>query len=156
MRKIPLVVAGVLLGTGLVTGCGSTTSKYCDAVKADAATLTDFTSTQVQPDFSKVPAFLADAKDLQAKAPADVEKDWVVITSTLDSLADSLKDVGLTFAQFATFLDTGKLPADVTQAETAGLALKYQQLGTDTVTKATNDISDHAASACKVDLSKKG
>ena len=156
MKKTPVLVAAVLLASGLVAGCGSGSSGYCDSVKKDAGTLTDFTSPEVQPDFAKIPAFLADAKQLQRKAPKEVADDWSVITSTLESLSDGLKDAGLTYAQFAEFLQTGKLPDDVTQAKTAGLALKYQQLGTDLVTKAANDITRHAADACKVDLTRKG
>jgi hypothetical protein len=155
MTKVPVIVAAVLLSSSLVVGCGSG-DRYCNAVKADASTLTNFTSPDVQPDFAKIPAFLRDARDLEAKAPPQVKDDWAVITSTLQSLADSLKDAGLTFPQFATFLATGRLPAGVTQSKTAGVALKYQQLGADIVTRAANDITEHAADACKVDLTRKG
>lgn len=155
MTKLPVIAAAVLLGSSLVVGCGGS-DNYCNAIKADAATLTNFTSPDVQPDFAKIPAFLADANDLESKAPKQVKDDWGVITTTLQSLADSLKDAGLTFPEFATFLNTGKLPADVTQAKTAGVALKYQQLGTDIVTRASNVITKHAADSCGVDLTKKG
>lgn len=155
MSKIVVVLAGVLLAASLVSGCGGD-SEYCSTVKADAATLTDFTSPDVRPDFARIPVFLADAKSLQAKAPKQVTEDWAVITSTLASLADSLKDAGMTFDEFATFLRTGQLPEGVTQAKTAALALKYQQLGADVVTRAANDITRHAASSCKVDLTRKG
>ena len=156
MTKIPTLVTGALLASCLVSGCGGGTSGYCDAVRADAQTLTNFTSPSVQPDFRKIPAFLSDAKQLQAKAPEEVADDWSVIISALQSLSDGLQDAGMTYAQFAVFLGTGKLPPDVTQARTAGLALKYQQLGADIVTKAANDITAHAADACKVDLTRKG
>ncbi|RNL79268.1 hypothetical protein [Nocardioides marmorisolisilvae] len=155
MKKIPVMVAAALLGSSLVSGCGGS-SGYCDTVKADAQTLTDFTSPAVQPDFAKIPAFLKDAKDLESKSPKEVKEDWSVITSTLQSLSDGLADVGMTYAQFATFLSTGTLPDGVTQAQTAGLALKYQQLGADIVTKAANEITQHAAHSCDVDLTRKG
>ena len=155
MKKIPVMAVGALLASGLVSGCGGGTSAYCNEVKADAVTLTNFTSPDVRPDFAKIPAFLTDAKKLQRKSPKEVKEDWSVITSTLQSLSDGLKDAGMTFPQFATFLATGTLPDNVTQAKTAGLALKYQQLGADIVTKAANDITMHAADTCKVDLTRK-
>ena len=104
MKKIPVIAVGALLASSLVGGCGGGSSGYCDAVKADAQTLTNFTSPAVQPDFAKIPDFLTDANQLEGKAPKEVKEDWTVITSTLQSLSDALKDVGMTYEQFATFL----------------------------------------------------
>ena len=156
MQKIPVLAILAVLASSLAAGCGSGSSAYCETVRSDAATLTNFTAPDIQPDFAKIPAFLAAAEQLERKAPREVEDDWSVITSTLESLSDGLEDAGLTYEQFATFLSTGQLPAHVTQAKTAGLALKYQQLGADVVTRAANDITKHAARACQVDLTRKG
>ena len=156
MRTVVVIATAALLGSSVVSGCGGANAGYCDAIKADAPILTDFTATDVKPDFTNIPRFLVDAKQLGRQAPDDVKGDWNIVVKTLEGLTEALKAAGLTFPQFETFLETGQLPPNVTQAKTAGLALQYQQLGTDSMTRAANEITNQAADVCKVDLTKKG
>jgi len=159
MRRFSALTAIVLLGTGLVTGCGSSgggsgsSSAYCNDLKSSAASIKSFTASSGTPDFSKLSDFIDKAHELAGKAPSDIKDDWAVMVSAMDALTSTLAEAGLKIEDIGTLM-TGQLPDGVDPTKLAGLTTKLQEIGSDKVQKAGDAISKQAKDTCKVDLDK--
>ena len=162
MGKISIIAAGLLLGSGLVTGCGSSDDDggsasgdgYCAQLKSAASSIRSFTADDATPDFSKFADFINKAHELAKDAPSDVEDDWKVMIGAMDKLTAALDDAGIKLEDFGAIVTSGQLPEGVDPAKLTELTGKIQELGGDEVNKAGDAISKHAKDECKVDLNK--
>jgi hypothetical protein len=164
MRRFSALTAIVVLGAGLVTGCGSSggsggsggsSSGYCSEIKSSAESIKSFTAGSGTPDFTKLADFIAKAHDLANKAPSDIKDDWTVLVGAMDALTSALSDAGLKLEDMG-MLMAGQMPPGVDTSKLAGLAPKLQAIGSANVTKAGNAISKQAKDVCKVDLKSAG
>ena len=161
MRRISIVVATLLLGSGLITGCGSSdddgggggnsSSAYCSAMKASAAGLKSLNGGT--PDFTKLSEFIDKAHDLADKAPSDIKDDWTVLVGAMDALTSALSDAGLKLEDLG-LLMSGQIPDGVDTTKLAGLTSQLQGIASDKVTKASAAIRKQAKDDCGVDLDK--
>src|SRR5690348_16043510 len=147
MRKFSALTAIVVLGAGLVTGCGSSSdgggnggsgsssSGYCSDIKSSADSIKAFTAGTGTPDFTKLADFIAKAHDLADKAPSDIKDDWTVMVAAMDSLTSALSDAVLKLEDLGAMM-SGQLPDGVDASNLAGLATKLQAIGSDNVIKA--------------------
>jgi hypothetical protein len=164
MGKISISIfsAGLLLGSGLVTGCGSDDDggggnaggDYCKTLKSAASNVRSFTAKGATPDFAKIQDFLDTAHDLADEAPSEVKDDWTVVLGAMDSLTSALEEAGIKLEDFGDIIATGQLPEGVDPAKLTALTGKLQAIGNEKVTKAGEAISKHAKDDCDVDLSK--
>jgi hypothetical protein len=156
MRRISVLTAVAVLGTGLVTGCGGggsgSESAYCKDLKSSAAGIRSFTAGST-PDFSQLSDFIAKAHDLADEAPGDIKDDWKVMTDAMDALTSALQDAGIKLEDLGSLM-TGQVPDGVDPSKLAALPAKLQEIGSDKVQKAGDAISKQAKDTCKVDLKK--
>lgn len=162
MRRFSALTAIVVLGTGLVTGCGGgggsssgSSSAYCSDLKTSAESIRSFTAASGAPDFAKLADFIDKTHELAAKAPSDIKDDWAVLVSAMDALTSTLQEAGLKVEDLGSLM-TGQLPDGVDPTKLAGLTTKLEAIGSDKVQKAGDAISKQAKDACKVDLNKVG
>jgi hypothetical protein len=162
MRRFSALTAIVVLGAGLVTGCGSSgggsgssSSGYCSEIKSSAESIKSFTASSGTPDFTKLSDFIAKAHELADKAPSDIKDDWTVMVGAMDALTSALDDAGLKLEDLGAMM-SGQVPDGVDASKLAGLATKLQSIGSEQVTKAGDAISKQAKDVCKVDLKSAG
>lgn len=159
MRRSAAIVAGLVLGAGLLSGCGGDDDaakvggNYCDTMKSVAQTVKSFTGGGGTPDVSKFEDFIAAAQDLQEQAPADLADSWKVLNDAMGTLTAALEDAGITLEQLVAAVATGQMPEGVDQAKVTALVPKLQELSGPELDAATDAIDKHAKDECDVDLS---
>jgi len=159
--SISIISAGILLGSGLVAGCGSDSDDggnagggYCDSLKSAASSIKSFTADGATPDFSKLGDFIDKAHELADEAPSKIKDDWTTLVGAMDSLVSALGDAGIKLEDFGAIISSGQLPEGVDPSKLSGLTSKLQELGDEKFTKAGDAINKHAKDDCDVDLSK--
>lgn len=159
MRRSAAIAAGLVLGAGLLSGCGGDDGDskaagggdYCDTLKAAAKTVQSFTGDSS--DFSKFDDFIDAAKDLEEQAPSDLADDWKIVIGGMEDLTAAVEDSGITLEQLMAAATTGEMPPGVDQAKLMALAPKLQSLSGEEMEAATDAIDKHAKDECDVDLS---
>lgn len=160
MRRSAAITAGLLLGAGLLAGCGGDGDgkagggDYCDTLKSTATTVKSFTGDGATPDFSKFDDFIDAAHDLEDQAPSSLADDWKVVIGGMDALTAALEDAGITLEELMTAATTGQMPPGVDQAKLMALAPKLESLSGAEMEAATDAIDKHAKDECDVDLSE--
>ena len=159
MRTTAVIVSSVLLGAGLVTGCGddsggsSGTSAYCKDIKAAKSEFKTFDSDS--PDFSEIDKAMATFHELADSAPAAVEDDWKTLDEAFTSMEKVLSDAGLTMEDLGEII-AGNYPEGMTPQDLQELGPKLQatfsSLDSDKFKKASDHIEKHAKSECDVSL----
>ncbi len=159
MRRSGAIAAGLVLGVGLLSGCGgddgdakSSGGDYCDTLKASAAAVKSFTGEGATPDFAKFDEFIDAARVLEDSAPSELADDWKVVVDGMDQITTALADAGITLEQLMTAVTTGQMPEGVDQAKLVALAPKLQSLGGGQIEAATKTIGQHAKDECGVEL----
>jgi len=160
MRRSAAIAAGLVLGAGLLSGCGGDDSDakanggdYCDTLKTAAETVKSFTGASSTPDFSKFDDFIDAAHDLEEQAPSDLADDWKIVIGGMDDLTAALEEAGITLEQLMAAATTGEMPPGVDQAKLMALAPKLESLSGEEMEAATDTIDKHAKDECDVDLS---
>ena len=162
MRRTALITAGLLLGAGLLGGCGggddggskASGGDYCDTLKEAQKNIKSFTAEDATPDFSKFQDFLDTAKELADEAPSKIKDDWDTMLGAMNDLTSALKDAGLTIEDFGKATSSGQLPDGVDQTKLAELSTKLQSLDSTEIQKAGDAINKQAKDDCGVDLDK--
>lgn len=163
MRTTAILTAGLLLGAGLLAGCGGDDDKgrdgggkasgdgYCSLVKSSKDEFAALTGNDV-PDFAEFERFLDRADELAEKAPAEIADDWKTLDRVLDEFREALDDAGITLEQLGEAIATGKVPEGVSAEKLTELGTRMQKLDSESVDKATEAITKHAKDECDLDL----
>ena len=144
------LAATVLAACGSDNSGSSASGDYCQELKDDKAFFADFNGTN--PDFSKFDEVFQRMHTLADDAPSDVADDWKTLDGAITTLETGLKEAGIQPSDLAA-LQNGQVPAGADLKKLQALAPKLQELSSSDVSDAAKRISDHAKSACGVDLS---
>jgi hypothetical protein len=171
--RVTVILSTVVLGAGLLAGCGgsgdkagsgdkggssasgSSASGYCKDLKAAQSDFTTLNSDS--PDFSKLDDAIKTFHKLADEAPSAVDDDWKTLDNAFSTLTKALDDAGISMDDLAK-ITSGQMPEGMTQDDLAALGPKLQStfsnLDQDAVKKAGENVEKHAKSVCKVDLTK--
>jgi len=145
MRRL---LAAVLL-TGVLTGCGNSPedvrADYCEVVEEQQFALTEALADD-SPDalLGALPIF----RELAGDAPRDIDDDWTRFIGALEALQEALDSAGVEAASY----DAEKPPEDVTEEQQAAIARAADELVTQDVSDAFNNVQQHAKDICKAPL----
>lgn len=145
----PVLVA-VLLGSGLVSGCGggeSSTEDYCAALADEKATLQRLSQRSGSAAADLEPAVEAFER-LRDAAPADLRDEWTTYVNAWQGLTDALDAAGAD----ATVFRDGKRPPGITAKEYDAIQDAATKLGSPAVRDASAGIEAHASDVCDVEL----
>jgi len=149
-HKLVLLAAATLL-SGVLTGCGGgdseATDSYCDSLKDAKADI----ETLDAGDVAKFDEAFKTIHDLADEAPDEVKDDWEVLDGALSDMETALNDAGLKLSDLEG-LQSGQLPEGVDQAKLAALGQKMQDIASDEVQKAGDNIDKHAEDECGIKL----
>jgi hypothetical protein len=150
LRRTALVVAGLLVTTGL-TGCSNGTASYCSTLKDDQKKLDTLATRAAKPGEQGVQA-LGDTvgvlSDLRDEAPDDISDEWNTLVGALQGLVDAVKATGHPLGDFA----GGTKPDGVTSGQYDAVEQAATELQDTRVQQAGKSIEQHAQDVCKVDL----
>ncbi|MBW8749971.1 MAG: hypothetical protein JF565_00915 [Propionibacteriales bacterium] len=166
--RVTVILSTVVLGAGLLAGCGSSGDKagsgdkggssasgYCKDLKAAQSDFTTLNSDT--PDFTKLDDAIKTFHKLADEAPSAVDDDWKTLDNAFSTLTKALDDAGISMDDLAK-ITSGQMPEGMTQDDLAALGPKLQStfgsLDQDAVKKAGQNVEKHAKSVCKVDLTK--
>jgi len=136
--------AAAVVVMAALSGCGGSSSSaddYCAAITSHRA------------DLSKIlgdggAAALLDAlpifRDLQAKAPSDIEDDWTTVTDRLTALQDALKAAGVDPSDY----DAAHPPAALSPAQRQAITAAATALGSTATVTALDDVQQQARDVC--------
>ncbi|HQR26829.1 MAG TPA: hypothetical protein PLP61_07310 [Nocardioides sp.] len=147
MAAVSVVLSGALVGCGSGDGGTSSTESYCDEMKSAKESLAGLDGTS-SGDLEK--AFTT-VHDLADSAPDAVADDWQVLDDAVSGIEQALDKAGLKLSDLDK-MSSGEMPADLDPAKLQQLAQDMQQLGTDQVQQAADNIEKHAKDECGVDL----
>lgn len=154
MRRIGTWAAAIVLGAGVLAGCGGDDSSdggsdqadggggsYCDRLQGFQDTLEN---TQDAASFEK---FKEAAEELADEAPGEVADAWNQIEEAFDQLESKLEAVGLD-------LDDLDDPSALQSADPEAMATLQEEFAAigENLDKAGDKISEHAKSECDIDL----
>jgi hypothetical protein len=153
MRVAPVITA-LVLGAGLLTGCGGGDSgegsSYCDDLKSAQEEFSAFNSDN--PDAADLEKAIDRFHQLADEAPDEVKDDWATLDGALQDFQQALEDAGLTMDDLAK-IQNGEMPENFDPAKLQELAPKLQSLGDQDFQDAADNIEKHAKDECNVDLS---
>lgn len=151
------VLSTIALSSVMLTGCGSSSgsssSGYCDELKAAKSQFSSLNSGT--PNFDKFSEAIATFHKIADHAPKDVADDWKKLDGALTKLEADLKSAGLTLKDLGT-ITSGGVPEGMTQEELTAALPKLQSafssLSNGDLETASKNIEKHAKSECKIDL----
>ena len=154
MRVAP-VIGALVLGAGLLTGCGGgdsgeSSSSYCDDLKSAQEEFSAFDSDN--PDMADLDKAMDRMHQLADEAPDAVKEDWDTLDGALQDFQTALEDAGLTMDDLAK-MQSGEMPENFDPAKLQELAPKLQSLGDQDFQAAADNLEKHAKDECDVDLS---
>lgn len=153
MRTPGTGLAALALAAGVLTGCASGSSAYCDELESNAEFFQGLDSGDVDPsEFGQV---FDRFGELAEQAPEEVAGDWEVLDSALQRFEDGLDEAGLDPADLEG-LGSGQLPEGVDPQALQELATTAQELDTEEFSEAGDNIEAHAEEECGVDLGGSG
>lgn len=145
-RTGPLVLVGVLVA-GMFTGCASDTERYCGELEKQKQTLSELALRS-----GKGADVLGQTLDvwqtLKDKAPGDIQDDWTTLVFALEGLVDAFHAAGTSPSSY----DPAHPPKGVTDAEAKRIHDAAADLVSQRVTKAGDNVEQHARDVCHVDL----
>jgi hypothetical protein len=148
MKRYLGLSAGMVMAAGTLTGCGGGTEEYCNSLE-DATSQFDSLEGGSPEDFGDA---VATFRELGDDAPDEVSEDWEVLNKTFDDMEAALEDAGLSFDDLGT-LTSGELPEGVDPADVESLSATFEEMNSDAVQQAGDDIEAHAQEECDIDLS---
>ncbi|MEO6470738.1 MAG: hypothetical protein ABIR57_02775 [Aeromicrobium sp.] len=149
--KISVAIAGALLVGSAVAGCGgasdNSSSAYCgDIKKADK----DFSSLSTG-DYSKLDSAFATFHKLADEAPSKIADDWKILDGAITTMQKAFADAGIKFSDLGE-LQQGKVPEGVDVKKLTQLSTTLSKFNDAKFKTASDNISKHAKSVCKVDI----
>jgi uncharacterized phage infection (PIP) family protein YhgE len=170
--RVTVIVSTVVLGAGLLAGCGSgdddtkasadasssakgssSSSAYCKELKSASDDIAALQSGS--PDFGKLEDTIETFHGLADAAPSEVEDDWDTLVTGFTKLQKTFEDAGVSMDDLAT-INSGQIPEGMSQADLAALGPKLQSAFTEDdqaeLTTAGQNVEKHAKSECGIDL----
>lgn len=151
MKHKLVLVAVATLVAGVLSACGGgsgDTEAYCDSLK-QAKTDVEALSDQ---DLDKFDEAFQTIHEVAGDAPDDVKDDWKVLDDALNEMETALEDAGLELSDLGS-LQSGQLPEGVDQAKLLALGEKMQNIASEEVEQAGDNIQKHAKDECDLDFS---
>ncbi|WP_244928143.1 hypothetical protein [Nocardioides sp. W7] len=155
MRRIGTWAAAIVLGAGVLAGCGGDDSSDGGSDNADGDSgssycdeLGEFRDTlQGSDEASSFEKFRDAAEDLAEDSPDEVSGEWKKIEEALGQLESELEKAGIS-------LDDLNDPSALQSADPEAMAKVQESLSTigEDVEGAADKISEHAKSECDIDL----
>lgn len=149
--KIPMALAGIAVIGATLAGCGGgdDTEAYCDDVEAAQTEFSSLNSGDIGGLDKAVDAFhtLADS------APDEIADDWEKLDGTMTQIETAFEDAGISFADLEE-MQSGEVPEGADMSKLAGLATEFEDLSSEEITTASDNIAKHASDECGVDLSE--
>jgi hypothetical protein len=150
--KLSLALAGTALLAGTLTACGGSSaggsgSEYCKDLKSASAKVGSLTN----PDVSSLDDAFKAFNKLESEAPGSVKDDWNVIDDAVVAIQKAFADAGLKISDLGK-IRPGSKPSGLDRSKITDLVTKLKKLNTPEFTKATDAITAHAKSTCKVTL----
>lgn len=153
-----VTVAGVLL----LAGCGSgetdsaaagekKSGDYCATLTSARDDLNVFGGADY-PDQQLVDRLLGEMDDLASQAPEEIAADWALVNSTVQGVFTALEEAGITLPDFMTAMMSSQIPEGMDPQTLQDLGEKLQKLAAPDLDTAAAAITEHADSACGVDL----
>jgi len=146
-----MALAGMALIGATLAGCGGgdDTKAYCDDVEAAQSEFSSLNSGDIGGLDKAIDAFHKLAKS----SPDEVADDWKTLDGTMTQIETAFEDAGISFSDLED-MENGEIPEGADMSKLAGLATEFEDLDSDKVTKAADNISKHAKDECGVDLSE--
>lgn len=156
-------LAGLLLTTGLLAGCGSdggngggdtggdSTSAYCDEIKSAQGDL-DTIMSGTSPDFTQLDQAITRMQEIAAKAPEAVDEEWGRLSGALTQVTDALDEAGLSLEDLGTMMETQELPEGVDVGTLAQIGEDLQALDNEGLQEAADAIAKHAEDECGIEM----
>ena len=118
---------------------------YCSDLRGDQKEIADMIESDSP---SSLLSHLPMLHDLADKSPDDLDDEWQVFLSALDSLEKAIKEAGVKPSDF----QDGKPPAGLSAADRQAIADAANQIRSDEVVQAASGIEQQARDVCKVNL----
>lgn len=145
--KLWSAIAASMLMAAVLSGCGSDTDAYCDALEdmqekygsadvADLDNLDDVSST---------------FENLADEAPSEVEDDWQTLNDGVQDLKSALEDADIDTDDLDD-LDLEDLRDQLDEDQLQNLVTSWQQLQSPEMKEAGENMADHAEEECDVEL----
>ena len=147
MTRGALLVSALLVLASL-TGCASTTEKYCGTLEDEKQTLTDLAQSSKEPGSDLFGDSLAVFEELRDASPDDIRDEWDTYVFAWEGVADAFDEAGVSPQDY----QPGEKPPGVTDEQTKAIEDAAAGLGSDRVRDAGTGIEQHARDVCKVDL----
>ena len=149
--KLSAAVAGAVLAGTALAGCGgggdNASSAYCGDIKKADKTF----SALGTGDFAKLDSAFATFHKLAKEAPSKVSDDWKVLDGAITTMEKAFKDAGIDFKDLGE-LQKGKVPEGVDVSKLTGLSTTLAKFNDAKFKTASQNISAHAKSVCKVNI----
>ncbi|WP_310528486.1 hypothetical protein [Nocardioides sp.] len=136
------------LAAALLTGCGDDGSgAYCESVKEHQRELSDIAaSTDPGAIFGALDAY----RDLQARAPRDLDDEWDQVIDRLEALESALDEAGVDPATY----DPVTTLASLSPAQRSAVKGAARDLGDQATVASMAGIEQQALDVCKMPLSQ--
>jgi len=149
--KLSLTLAGIAVIGASLAGCGGggdgDTDAYCKEVKAAQSDFKALSSGDAGGFDDAFDAF----HDLAKAAPDKVADDWKTVDGAMTTIQEAFKDAGISLSDLDE-MQSGKIPEGADLSKINDLGSTFEDLDSDDVTKATQNISEHAKAECDIDL----
>lgn len=144
------LLASALLAVASLTGCASTTEKYCATLEDQHQTLTDLAKSSAAPGGDLFVDSLAVFGQLRDEAPDGIRDEWDTYVFAWQDMADAFEEAGVSPQDY----HPGVRPAGVTDAQLKAIKDAAIELQSERVVDAGQGIEQHARDVCKVDLAR--
>jgi hypothetical protein len=151
MRALAVPVCGLLLVTGVLSGCGSddgSDSSYCSTLKDERTELTKLAGRASEPGTDVLTPTLDALGRLRKASPGDLRDEWDTVYYAWSSMVDAVEKAGVDPGDYR----PGRIPEGVSAADARRLGEVAAQLTSPRVVEASRGLEDQARQVCHVEL----
>jgi hypothetical protein len=142
VRRGAVAALALVLGAGLLAGCGDPDQAYCQALQKHQRVFADDGSGD------ELLVGLPTLRSLAARAPDDITDEWQTVIGALTALHDALDRAGVRPQDF----HAGKPPASLSPAQVAEISAAADRISSADVVDALNGIDQEAKDVCQLQL----
>lgn len=148
MRRAVAVALSCALASALVTGCASTTERYCGTLEDKQQELKELAEAAGDRDEETFGDTLGVLEDLRSEAPDDIVDEWDTLIFSLQSLEGALADAGVDPGEYR----PGAPGPGVSRREADRIEAAAADLRSQPVQAAGEGIEQHAVDVCGINL----